>query len=85
MSRNHRGRRGRGGRKGPESINLGKQGSIEIKHPGALHEQMGVPQGEKIPAAKLEAAAHSDDALKAKRARLALTMRSWHHGGRKSA
>jgi hypothetical protein len=28
-----------------------------IKHPGALHSQLGVAQGEKIPQAKLDAAA----------------------------
>ena len=27
-----------------------------IKHPGALHTDLKVPQGQKIPAAKLEAA-----------------------------
>jgi hypothetical protein len=47
---------------------------------GALKRSMGVPQGEKIPRDDLEAAAHSDDKLKAKRARLALSMRSWKKG-----
>ncbi len=42
---------------------------------GALHRQMGVPEGQKIPAAKLNAAAHSDNALLAKRARLAETLK----------
>lgn len=28
-----------------------------IKHPGALHRDLGVPQGKPIPAKKLEAAA----------------------------
>ena len=28
-----------------------------IKHPGALHEDLGVPKGQKIPAGKLVAAA----------------------------
>jgi hypothetical protein len=27
-----------------------------IKHPGALHRELGVPEGQKIPSAKLEAA-----------------------------
>ena len=30
-----------------------------IKHPGALHRELGVPQGEKIPKAKIAKAAHS--------------------------
>ncbi len=47
--------------------------------PGALHKQMGVPEGEKIPEAKLQAAAHSPDELKARRARLALTLKGFHH------
>lgn len=28
-----------------------------IKHPGALHRSLGVPEGEKIPAGKIAAAA----------------------------
>src|SRR5215471_4633725 len=32
-----------------------------IKHPGALHRQLGVPQGQKIPAKKLAAAANSSN------------------------
>lgn len=37
----------------------GKKNWIQdaISKPGALHEQMGVPKGQKIPAAKLAAAA----------------------------
>ncbi len=49
-----------------------------IKHPGALHEQLGVPKDKPIPAKKLEAAANSDDALKARRARLAMTLKGMH-------
>ncbi len=30
-----------------------------IKHPGKLHRELGVPEGEKIPAKKLEKASHS--------------------------
>jgi hypothetical protein len=44
-----------------------------IKHPGALHEQLGVPQGQKIPAAKLAKAAQSGGKL-GQRARLAETL-----------
>lgn len=50
-----------------------------VGKPGALHEQMGVPKGENIPAGKLAAAAHSDNPLRAKRARLAETLKSFHH------
>jgi hypothetical protein len=50
-----------------------------IKHPGALHEQLGVPQGEKIPEKKLTKAAHSDNPTLARRARLAETLKGMHH------
>lgn len=45
-----------------------------IKHPGALHKQLGVPQGQKIPAAKLQAAASKGGVL-GRRARLAETLK----------
>jgi hypothetical protein len=44
-----------------------------IKHPGALHRQLGVPQGKKIPASKLNAAAKAGGKL-GQRARLAKTL-----------
>lgn len=46
-----------------------------VKHPGALHKQLGVPPGKKIPAAKLAAAAHSSNPLERKRAALAKTFK----------
>jgi len=45
-----------------------------VKKPGALHKQLGVPAGEKIPAEKLAAAAEKGGKL-GKRARLAMTLR----------
>lgn len=44
-----------------------------IGQPGALHQQMGVPQGQKIPPAKVAAAASSGGVL-GQRARLAQTL-----------
>ena len=44
-----------------------------IKHPGALHKSLGVPAGQKIPAAKLSAAAVKGGVV-GKRARLAQTL-----------
>ena len=44
-----------------------------IKHPGALHKELGVPTGEKIPAKKLDKAAKAGGTL-GKRARLAETL-----------
>lgn len=45
-----------------------------IKKPGALHEQMGIPKGQKIPAKKLAAAAQKSGKL-GQRARLAQTLK----------
>lgn len=44
-----------------------------VKHPGALHKALGVPQGQKIPAKKLAAASHSSNPTTRKRAALAKT------------
>lgn len=44
-----------------------------IKHPGALHRELHVPPGEKIPAGKLADAAKAGGKL-GKRARLAQTL-----------
>ena len=56
-------------------------------HPGGekgkLHREMGIPEGEKIPADKLRAAAHSSDPEKRRDAIRAETMKSWKHGGAK--
>lgn len=49
-----------------------------IKHPGALHKEMGVAEGKKIPAKKLEKAAHSSNPTLAKRANLAETLKGFH-------
>ena len=54
------------------STNKWIQGAI--KKPGALHEQLGVPKGKKIPAKKLAAAAKKPGKL-GKRARLAETLK----------
>ena len=48
-----------------------------IKHPGALHKELGVPQGKKIPPGKLAKAAKSSGTL-GKRARLAQTLKGLH-------
>jgi hypothetical protein len=50
-----------------------------IKHPGALHKDLGVPQGEKIPAAKMAAAA-SKPGVVGRRARLAETLKGLKKG-----
>jgi len=50
-----------------------------IKRPGALHRALGVPQGEKIPAAKLAAAKKSENPRLRRQANLAATLKGMHH------
>lgn len=50
-----------------------------IKHPGALHKELGVKTGKKIPAKKLASAAKKGGKI-GKRARLAETLKGFHHG-----
>lgn len=45
---------------------------------GALHSMLGVKQGEKIPTAKVNAAAHSSNPLLRRRAILAKTLGKFH-------
>lgn len=54
----------------------GKWIQAAIKHPGALHRELGVKAGEKIPAKKLERAAKKPG-VEGKRARLAETLRGF--------
>lgn len=46
---------------------------------GALHRELGVPEGQKIPAKKLAGAAKSDNPTLRKQAALAKTLKSLHH------
>ena len=48
-----------------------------IKHPGALHEELGVTKGKKIPAKKLKKAEKAGG-VEGKRARLAETLKKMH-------
>jgi hypothetical protein len=54
-----------------------------ISSPGALHKELGVAPGKKIPRKKLEKAAHSKNPTEARRARLAETLEKMPHKGRK--
>ncbi len=49
-----------------------------IKKPGALHKELGVPMGKKIPEGKLEKAEKAGGKL-GKRARLAETLKGFKH------
>ena len=50
-----------------------------IKKPGALHKELGVPMGKKIPSSKLKSAEKKGGKI-GKRARLAETLKSFHKG-----
>lgn len=50
---------------------------------GALHRDLGVPEGEKIPAGKLEAATHSSNPTVRRRAVVAETMKGFHPKGKR--
>jgi hypothetical protein len=52
--------------------------SAAIRHPGALHMEMHVPKGQKIPAKRLAAAAKKGGKL-GRRARLAQTLKGFRH------
>lgn len=58
-------------------------------HPGGekgkLHREMGIPEGEKIPSARLQAATHSKNPEIKRDAIRAETMNGWHHGGKKKS
>ncbi len=49
-----------------------------IGKPGALHKQLGIPEGKNIPATILSAAA-SKPGVEGRRARLAMTLKKMHH------
>jgi hypothetical protein len=50
------------------------KGAINPAHKGLLHQELGVPQGQKIPAKKLDAAAKKPG-KEGQRARLAKTLK----------
>lgn len=63
----------------PNDVTMYKKGGWiqdAIKKPGALHEQMGIPMGKKIPAKKLAAAAKKPGKL-GQRARFAETLKGF--------
>lgn len=73
-----------------EPLKPGKKGwktKAEMKgvggEKGKLHRELGIPEGEKIPAKRLEEAEHSKDPEVKRDAIRAKTMEGWHHGGAK--
>jgi hypothetical protein len=67
---------GIGRKKKTHEVNLGSKGSFKT-HPGKLHEALGIPQGEKIPASKL--AGHHHGAL-GRMIASAKGFKAMHHG-----
>ncbi|HEX8932293.1 MAG TPA: hypothetical protein VF810_04010 [Patescibacteria group bacterium] len=53
---------------------------IKKSHKGLLHKKLGVPEGEKIPEAKLEKAKHSKSPALRKEVNFAENAKDWHHG-----
>ncbi len=49
-----------------------------IKHKGALHRALGVPEGEKIPPSKMKKASKSKSTRIKRMVSLAKTLRSFH-------
>jgi hypothetical protein len=60
---------------------MANSSGIKIKpsNKGKLHKALGVPQGQKIPASKLNAAAHSTDPQLRKEAQFAINAKKFKH------
>ncbi len=62
-----------------------KKSGIHIKesHKGLLHEELGVSEGEKIPASKIEKAKKNASPAEMKRITFAENAKKWKHTGPK--
>jgi hypothetical protein len=58
--------------------------TIKPSRKGLLHKKLGVPEGEKIPAPKLQKALHSKSAAERKEANFARNARKFRRVGRKN-
>jgi len=63
-----------------QRVNLGGKGSFDVKK-GALHEDLGIPLGEKIPDERLKEAEHSKNPQIRRRAISAEGFKHMRHGG----
>jgi hypothetical protein len=63
-----------------KKVNLGKAGSW-TSHPGRLHREMGIPEGQKIPMEKKRAALHSKNPQERRDARAAIGYAHMDHSG----
>lgn len=68
----------------PAALQGGATMASDGFHPGGqkgkLHRELGVPEGQKIPAKRLRSAMHSRDREVRDDAIRAHTMEAWHHG-----
>ena len=64
-----------------ETVKLSKHRVVMHLAKGGLHKALHVPEGEKIPEDKLEAATNSSNPHVKSMAVLAKNMKGWHHGG----
>jgi len=55
------------------------QSALPPSSKGKLHQHLGIPQGQKIPLKRIKKAEHSPNQTIAKEARLADTLRKFHH------
>lgn len=62
-----------------QKVSLGPKKVFSI-HKGALHRALGVPEGSKIPPAKLEKASNSGDEHVKRMAASAKGFKAMHHG-----
>ncbi len=62
-----------------EKVDLGNKGSFDVKK-GALHRDLGIPLGEKIPESRLESAKNSDNPQIRRRAISAMGFKAMNHG-----
>lgn len=64
-----------------QRVDLGRKGSFNVKK-GALHEDLGIPLGEKIPEERLKQAEDSKNPVIRRRAISAEGFKHMKHGGR---
>jgi hypothetical protein len=60
--------------------NVSLHRALKHLHEGGLHRALGVPEGESIPADKMDKALNSSNEHVRHMANFAKTMESWHHG-----
>ena len=63
-----------------QTVSLGKKGSFKV-HKGALHRALGVPEGQKLGASRINKALHSSSPSIQRMARSAKGLTAMHHGG----